>query len=495
MAPESMGIEDHLHGLQGRYIAAPQWLRSLVGGSYALLPRPLRHGANYARFAAEAGCADGAIVTGLALRKLSATLGTAIGCVPAYAGYRDLLSTIGDPLRCLAQLPLTSKEDIKRAPHAYRSAAAGARRGLRTFTGGSTAQPLEFLLERHVTRARETAYIDAIHRDLLDRRDGDLTLSLHGRTVRSAAREGGRLWMYEPIKRQIIFSSDHLERRYMPEYVEVLRRRRPRQIHAYPSALLPLAQWLAEAPCAEFTDGVAGVFLTSENIYAPQVALFRATFPNARIVKHYGHSERVLMATSLDDAPEYRFAPLYGHLELVDPAGRPIDTPGVLGEIVGTAFDNRVMPFVRYRTGDLGIWGGAPRPGEAAVLRAIEGRLQEFVVCRDRRLVSVTTLGAAHFAELALADCIQYEQHAPGWLEVKVVAPRALLSGEIAGIERAVLEKTQGGCSARVRRVERIERTARGKHRMLIQHLELEGFFGAAAALADNQVARAQPVQ
>ena len=476
-----MGLEDHLHGLQDRYIEAPQWLRSLAGGSYAMLPRRLRYGEHYARFAAEAAGQDSAAIAILAREKLAATLATAISAVPAYAAYRDLLASLADPLHCLAALPLTGKEDIKRAPQAYRSSAPGAR-GLRTFTGGSTAQPVEFLLERHVTRVRETAYFDAFNRDLLGRRDDDVTLGLHGRTVASAARAGGQLWMYEPIKRQLMFSSDHLERRFMPEYVKVLRQRRPRQIRAYPSALLPLAQWLAETPCEEFSAGVIGILLTSENIYAPQIDLFRAVFPRARIVKHYGHSERVLMATSLDAAPEYRFLPLYGHLELIDLNGRPIDAPGELGEIVGTSFDNRVMPFVRYRTGDLGVWGKAG-PGEAPVLRSIEGRLQEFVVCRDHRLVSVTTLGAAHFTELALADCIQYEQHEPGRVVLRVVTPRPLDAAEIARIERAVLAKTQGGCAARVQRVDRIERTARGKHRMLIQHLKLAGFLGASAAL------------
>lgn len=476
-----MGLEDYLHGLQDRYISAPQWLRSIAGGGYAMLPHRLRYGQHYARFAAEAAGLESAPAAALAREKLAATLATALSVVPAYTAYRDLAAALADPVRCLTQLPLTAKEDIKRAPAAYRSTACGAR-GLRTFTGGSTAQPVEFLLERHVTRVRESAYFDAIDRELLGRRDDDVTLGLHGRTVASAAREGGRLWMYEPIKRALMFSSDHLERRFMPEYVDVLRRRRPRQIRAYPSALLPLAQWLAEKPCEEFSANVAGILLTSENIYAPQIELFRAVFPRARIVKHYGHSERVLMATSLDVAPEYRFLPLYGHLELIDLAGRPIEVPGELGEIVGTSFDNQVMPFVRYRTGDLGVWGEAC-PGEAPVLRSIEGRLQEFVVCSDRRLVSVTTLGAAHFTELALADCIQYEQHEAGRVELRVVTPRPLDAAEIARIEHAVRAKTQGGCAARVQRVAHIERTARGKHRMLIQHLDLAGFFGAGAML------------
>ncbi|HEY4373048.1 MAG TPA: hypothetical protein VGN52_14050 [Burkholderiales bacterium] len=479
-----MGLEDHLHPLQSRYIAGPQWLRSFVGQGYALLPRQFRHGPAYARFQAEAACTDAATVAQLARQKLAATLEHAIRSVPAYAPYRDLLAKLDDPLHCLAQLPVVAKGDIKRDPAAYQVADAAVR-GLRTFTGGSTAQPMEFYLERHVTRARETAYIDHINTQLLKRGRRDLVLSLHGRTVRGADKPGGQLWMHEPIKRECIFSTDHLERRYMPQYVAVLREQRPVQIHAYPSALLPLAQWLAEFPCGEFSGGVQGILLTSENIQQVQLQVFRRAFPNARIVSHYGHSERVLMGVADGESAQYVFFPLYGHLELVDAAGHRIDAPGVAGEIVGTSFDNRVMPFVRYRSGDLGTWSEQPN-GLPAVLQSIDGRTQDFVVCRDRRLVSVTTLGAAHFAELAAAEMIQYEQREPGCVELKVVAPRALRTEEIAHIRQAVLAKTQGGCDARVVQVAQLARTARGKHRMLVQHLDLALYFGAGAQRVED---------
>jgi phenylacetate-CoA ligase len=49
-------------------------------------------------------------------------------------------------------------------------------------------------------------------------------------------------------------------------------------------------------------------------------------------------------------------------------------------------------------------------------------------------------------------------------------------------IAAAIREKTQGGCEAKVVQVERIECTARGKLRMLIQHLDISRYFGAATA-------------
>jgi phenylacetate-CoA ligase len=109
----------------------------------------------------------------------------------------------------------------------------------------------------------------------------------------------------------------------------------------------------------------------------------------------------------------------------------------------------------------------------------IVGRLQEFVVCRDRRLVSITTLGVAHFPELSLVDAIQYEQKEPGHVVLKVVGESRLTSDQLARIAAAVERKTQGGCDVEVVQVEHIARTPRGKARMLIQHIDIRRYFGA----------------
>jgi phenylacetate-CoA ligase len=306
-------------------------------------------------------------------------------------------------------------------------------------------------------------------------------LALRGRTVPTAAEPGGSIWMYEPIKRQLILSSDHLEKRYMPAYAEALAMHRPTYIEAFPSALFPLARWLAQNPLPEFTRRVKGVMLYSENVYGFQMEKFREVF-GCPIVSHYGHSERVLMAASMPDDDRYFFWPQYGWFELLDAQDRPVTQPGKLGFVVGTSFDNHVMPFLRYRTGDLAVLSerGHPLlPGFPAVER-IAGRLQEFIVCRDHRLVSITTLGVAHFPELAAVEAIQYEQERPGKVVLKVVADHPLEIPQVDRIAEAVERKTQGGCDVRVVQVESIARTARGKARMLVQHLDIRRYFGAA---------------
>lgn len=480
MNPDLMALEDFLHPYLGRYLSAPGWLKASAGRAYSLIPPRVRLGGAYRRFRAEVdGAATAASIEALVHAKLAATLEWAFDTVPAYQGFRGLLDGKRDPRDVLQRLPVTDKLDIKHHPERYLSRAMSAGSRMEMFTGGSTRNPMTFYVQKHVTRPKEFAFIQAF-RERLGVDKADLVLALRGRTVPSAAEPGGRIWMHEPIKRQLILSSDHLDRRYMPAYAEALTRHRPAYIEAFPSALFPLARWLAANPLPEFTRGVKGVMLYSENVYGYQMEKFREVF-GCPILSHYGHSERVLMAASMPDDDRYFFWPQYGHFELLDAENRPITQPGKLGFVVGTSFDNKVMPFLRYRTGDLAMLseGGHPDlPGHPACERIV-GRLQEFIVCHDQRLVSITTIGVAHFPELAEVDAIQYEQDRPGKLVLKVVADHKLAGEHASRIAAAVAAKTQGGCEVDVVQVDSIARTPRGKARMLVQNLDIRRYFGA----------------
>ena len=413
-------------------------------------------------------------------RQLANTLYHAVKTVPIYRGLASLEECLQQPEQVLLKMPLVSKADIKADISRYLSDAMPASSRMKTFTGGSTAEPMMFYLHKGVSRSREYAFMDDFQARV-GLTDKDVVLALRGRTVPTAKKPGGRLWMYEPVKRHLILSSDHLEPEYMQDYMTALHQWQPSYIQAFPSAIYPLARWLEKHPEPNISSRIKGVLLYSENVYGYQMELLRKVFA-CPVLNHYGHSERVLMAASMPEDERCFFWPQYGHVELVDEQDNPINEPNVLGEIVGTSFDNRVMPFIRYRTGDMSMW--SERPGHPAlpgypVVERIEGRLQEFVVCNDHRLVSICTLGAAHFDELASVEAIQYEQNVPGHFILKVVTLSPLADADKARIRRAVEDKTQGGCTAEVLEVQEIPRTVRGKHRMLVQNLDISRYLGS----------------
>jgi phenylacetate-CoA ligase len=472
-----IAVEDLLHPFLNVYIHSPQWVKLSFGRLYSLLPKEIRQGREYKRFVANVE--DPSSGAEIGMHKLRASLAWALTTVPALEQYRSLLDDLDRPLEVLSQLPLLSKEALRNNMPAYLSSGQPARRRLRTFTGGSTSIPLEFYLHRGVSRPKELVYMEQFHKRV-GLADGCTVLALRGRTIPGAAGKVCRLWMFEPVKQQLMMSCDHLNREHLPEYIKAITKWKPAFIQAFPSALYPLARWLNEHPEPLLVGKIKGVMLYSESVYDHQMELFKRVF-QCPVLKHYGHSERVLMAASMPDDDRYFFWPQYGHFELVGPDGCAITQPGIVGEIVGTGYDNMVLPFVRYRTGDLGVLGTVPHPALPGypVVERIEGRLQEFIVCKDNRLISIATIGAAHFSSLAEVEEIQYEQWVPGQITIKAVLKRPMSSVTMNAIAVDLATKIQGGCSVEIVQVPSIPRTVSGKHKMLIQHIEISKIYGA----------------
>lgn len=480
-------MDDQLHRLLGLYMQAPQWIKSSIGWAYSRIPPTIRFGAAYRSY--QTAFAHQPTEAELQ-RCLTDTLLTAVQHVPAYTHLRHLVPLIqSQPREALKHFPLRDKTDYKGRLDDYTSCISRPSQRLKTFTGGSTSVPMVFYLEKGRTRAREWAAFEALAREV-DVDDGNsIILALRGRST------GPQLWMHEPIKRHLAVSCDHLVPEHLPAYADILSRWRPRYIHAYASALYPLLLWLSANQRMDVISQVRGVLLTSESIQPVHLEAFRKLLTCA-VVAHYGHSERVLFAHT-DDQGRYRFWPRYGCFELVDEQGELITQPGRLGEIVGTSYDNHVMPFIRYRSGDMAMLA-EPLSGalsDVPVCAPIHGRKQEFVVCHDRRLISITTLGAAHFEPLERCLRIQYEQHEPGHLILHAVpGPQGLSAQDIQQIEAAVKHKTEGGCRVEVRQTDQVNLTHIGKQRLLLQHIDLTSYLGASIPQSAEHSDTAQPV-
>jgi phenylacetate-CoA ligase len=223
---------------------------------------------------------------------------------------------------------------------------------------------------------------------------------------------------------------------------------------------------------------VKGVMLASENVYSWQRTMLKAVF-GCRIFSHYGHSEMVLLAMESKTTNDMLVFPEYGYLEVIDEAQKPVTREGGLGELVGTSFHNPVMPFIRYRTQDFGVVGCGPIDGcNYPVLKNIEGRLQEFIVTRDGRLISIATMAAAHFDVFDEVAATQYYQEVPGEIEFRFVPRPGFTARQRRRIEKTIARKIGSAVKVTLREVETIENSPSGKHTMLVQKIplkELEG--------------------
>jgi phenylacetate-CoA ligase len=134
---------------------------------------------------------------------------------------------------------------------------------------------------------------------------------------------------------------------------------RPAVITSRPSlfeVLLAYAATVAvDVPVAPIRILSAGSFL-SEAIRRETEALF-----GAMVVACYGLTETGLVAAECAERTGYHVDETSVLVEIVDRAGRPV-ADGREGEIVLSSLANPAMPFLRYRTGDIGFLDRAPCP-------------------------------------------------------------------------------------------------------------------------------------
>lgn len=134
------------------------------------------------------------------------------------------------------------------------------------------------------------------------------------------------------------------------------------------------------------------------------------------------------------------------------------------------------MPFIRYKTDDIGIIStekcacGRNYP----LFKTIEGRLQEYILTKNRNLVSLTALiFSQHFESFSLIKEMQIVQKELGKIVIKII-PETGYSPEN---EEEILSKLKNvvadDLEVSFEYVDQIARTKSGKHKFLIQELEL----------------------
>lgn len=363
----------------------------------------------------------------------------------------------------LASIPVLTKPLIRE--HAAALAAEGAR-GLRpASTGGSTGDPLRFL----VGPARVGS--DVALRCRANRwwglETGDPEVVLWGSHIELTRQDRIRA-VRDRLFRSTLLSANHMTPDVLDAYLDVIERVRPAQIFSHPSALGELARRAEERERRLERLGVRAVFLTAEELYDYQRERIERVF-GCRAANGYGGRESGLIA---HECPEGRL-----HLnaedilvEVLGDDGLPVP-PGHPGEIVVTHLRSEEFPFLRYRTGDVGVLGagacacgrglpllseihgraddlllgldGARIPGQVAVLtlRDIPGIARFKVIQEDRDLVRILLVRTREFppgGEEAIAKGLR--AHLGAAMRI-VLEPVDAIPQEASGKYRTVMSR------------------------------------------------------
>ncbi len=469
-------LEDILRKPRSLYYAMPTWQKAVVGNLYHMFPQKLRLGRNFEKFRRFLKISEywsKQQWDEFQYRELLKTITQAYKHVPYYKKTFSEYGLSPSDFTCLDDIkkfPTLSKKDIQENHDDLIANNVSSWRHLVTTTGGSTAEPLSLLHEKGITRSKERAFIwDGWSR---------VGYYSHARAVQFKGRSVGSpkkniFWEYEPIQGFLEMESNYLTESRIPLYLDAIVDFNPEYLIGYVSSIHQIAQFLKSNPRKDFPHFKA-VCLASENVY-PWQREFLAEVFGCRVFSHYGHSEMVLLGMECEESHNLHFFTQYGYLEVIDVQGNTLGKPGEIGELVGTSFHNNVMPLIRYRTQDYGAFGepdckcGRHHP----IISDVEGRLQEFIVTTDNRLISICVMGAAHFNISEFVYETQYYQDRPGHVIFRVV-PR----GEFGKEQKEIIHKTLktklgDDVTVEIEEVEHLKKSQNNKHIMIEQKLSL----------------------
>ena len=458
--------------LKALYGCCPQWVKSL----YSSIPYPLRAGPAFretVRLIERTEYADRSTLSELQGTMLRDLVNHAFANVPYYreAFQRGGLQAsdirgIGD----LNKLPLLTRETIRERIRDFRALRGVSDRCYWDNTGGSTGNPLRFLKPNSMYPIEQAYMLAQWRRVGYSTRDRKITL--RGHVIGSTRNE--KRWQYNPIYNELQLSSFHLDRDTIRLFLDEVRRFRPTFIHGYPSSIVLFLRTIVNEGM-QCPQGIRAVLCSSEPVFAHQRQFIEQTL-QSRVFSWYGQSECVILAGECEYNDAYHAFPLYGVLELIDQSGNLIRSPGIEGEIVGTSLNNYAMPFLRYRTGDRGIYDKFERCAcgrEFQRLKNITGRSQDCVYARDGRAIPVTALiFAQHFSAFANIHGMQLYQEVPGELVLRIVRTSHYSDSDEREVRAKMEHCVAGEMDVKFSYVGELPVTRSGKVPFVVQHVE-----------------------
>ncbi|HEX8873850.1 MAG TPA: AMP-binding protein [Nitrosospira sp.] len=301
--------------------------------------------------------------------------------------YRGLFAKIGfsaadvRSLEDLACLPLLDKPAIRANIEALKS--DSGRTLVRFNTGGSSGEPLIFYIGKErishdvAAKWRATRWWDV---DI-----GDEEIVIWGSPIELGAQDGLRA-LRDRLLRTRLLPAFEMSEQKLDRFVDEIIKVRPKMLFGYPSALSHIARHAAAKGRRMDDLGIRVAFVTSERLYDDQRRRISETF-GCPVANGYGGRDAGFIAHECPQGGMHITAEDI-IVEIVDQRGMPLPC-GESGEIVVTHLATGDFPFIRYRTGDMGMLDNAlcGCGRGLPLIKEIQGRSTDFLVARDGKVM------------------------------------------------------------------------------------------------------------
>jgi len=300
---------------------------------------------------------------------------------------------------------------------------------IRNQTGGSTGSPISFFLshERECSRAAATWR----HNRWAGWEIGDKVAAVWG-----ALRDAPHATWKDRIRNKLLdrilwFNTAHITEEKLKRLSTALNRHRPKHVLAYAKSLALVARYFKSERL--WPPRPQSIVTSAEVLEPADRALIEKVF-GCPVFNRYGCREVSVIASECSEHDGMHLMAEGLHVEVVR-GGRPAP-PGELGEVLVTDLLNLAMPLVRYRIGDMASYDPTPCGCGRRLprLTRLGGRVTDFLVGSDGRLVSGAFLTVGVVAKRPSLGQVQLWQDAPGRVLYKI-APGEKRSPDEADFE------------------------------------------------------------
>lgn len=387
--------------------------------------------------------------------------------VPYYKKLFDRAGFKPAHLRSLADLssiPLLAREDLRDNFDDLRANNATQFEPEQCSSGGSTGQPVKFLLDRKAIALEKAC----VRRHWLrgGYKDGEPTANLRGLRL---AFKPGEYSVLDKGENCLYLSSYDLTPKTVQAYAGAFNKFRPTLFNSYASSAALFANLIEHSDLNIHSPQT--IVCASETLYPHQREVIEGVF-TSKVWDWYGLTELVGNASECELHNGYHISMEQGYVEVLDDSGHAV-APGEVGEIVATGLNNFSMPLVRYRTGDLGEFTDerCPCGRQSRMIKSIQGRVFEFIETPSGVRLTATALNV-HDNTWDNVIQFQYVQKAPDTVVLRVIkADRYTESNERRILDR-MAARFGDEIHLRIEYVSEMPRTPRGKTPLIVHELK-----------------------
>lgn len=445
-------MEDYLYKLLKIYNNLPLPIKIGIGKLYNLIPYRLRYGKFYDEYKQRIKSHTG----------MSSLLNKTLKYVKDYIPYYN-----NTEFNYIYTFPIITKDILRDKKNDFINNDFQMYM-LEANTGGTSGTPLTFYLHKGISRAKEKAHFDWYWGQFGYKQD-DKILMLRGAPLKNNA-----LYEYLAIDNKLSVSCYGLNKSNIGFVLEQIEKFKPKFIYGYPSAVKIFTK-LVDGSHVNSLKNIKAIFLGSEYLSYFDRSFFE-NYYQTRVVNWYGHSERLIHAGNCPYNDEYHIYPFYGYAELIDENNNIIEEANKIGKIIATGFDNKVMPLIRYDTGDLAEYSETTNCKcgfKGRSFKKIYGREQDYIYLNDDTTISVTAfIFGQHFNEFSKILELQLVQNYLDVLDVNIVPNGIFDKKDIDSLKKQMSDSIQGKLKININLVGNIEKTKMGKHRILIQNIK-----------------------